>query len=80
MFSHDALVASIQARADSHGRPFTAEKAAIYAPLSIYYAILLVAVMLAILYFCRERQGTAVGRPLKGQPSCRAESYRLSPL
>ncbi|MER9233716.1 hypothetical protein NKI56_16700 [Mesorhizobium sp. M0622] len=72
LFSHDALVASIVARANSHGRPFTTEKAEVYARLSIYYAILLVAMMLAILYFCRERPGTAVERSLKGSPNSRA--------
>ncbi|MGX9576409.1 hypothetical protein [Mesorhizobium sp. f-mel] len=72
MFSHDALLASIMARANSQGRPFTMEKAELYARLSIYYAILLVVVMLAILYFCRERPAASVERSLEGSPSGRA--------
>ncbi|CAN7233659.1 hypothetical protein [Mesorhizobium sp. LjNodule214] len=72
LFSHDALVASMVARANSEGRTFTMEKAELYARLSIYYAVLLVVVMLAILYFCRERPATAAERSLEGSPSGRA--------
>jgi hypothetical protein len=55
MFSHDALVASMVARAARDGRIYPIERAEHYAGVGIYYAIGLIAVMLAILYFCRER-------------------------
>jgi hypothetical protein len=55
IFSHDALIASMLARAASEGRAFPLEKAELYARASIYFAVLLIAVMLTLLYFCRER-------------------------
>ncbi|WP_137930156.1 hypothetical protein [Mesorhizobium comanense] len=55
LFSHDALIASMMARANAAGREFPLEKAEAYARISIYYSILVAVVMLAILYFCRER-------------------------
>ncbi|MFD2053891.1 hypothetical protein ACFSQT_12580 [Mesorhizobium calcicola] len=72
MFSHDALVASILLRSNSTAHPFTMEKAELYARLSIYYAILLVAVQLAILYFCRERPAAAVQGQPEGSPGGQA--------
>lgn len=66
LFSHDALIASMIARASREGRSFPLEKAEVYARVSIYWAILVVVVMLAILYFCRERPAAAARRPLEG--------------
>ncbi|MDX8525491.1 hypothetical protein RFM68_13310 [Mesorhizobium sp. MSK_1335] len=65
-FSRDALVASMVARAASQGRSFPVEKAEVYARASLYYAVVLIAIMLTLLYFCRERP--AVERPLEGAP------------
>ncbi|MER9753428.1 hypothetical protein NKJ46_08220 [Mesorhizobium sp. M0166] len=72
IFSRDALVASMVARAASQGRSFPVEKAELYARVSIYYAILLVAVMLTILYFCRERPAVSVERSFEGSPGSQA--------
>ncbi|MER8829653.1 hypothetical protein NKH73_22775 [Mesorhizobium sp. M0938] len=72
IFSHDELIGSMVARAARQGRSFPVEKAEVYARVSVYYAILLVAVMLAILYFCRERPAVSVDRPLDGSPGSRA--------
>ncbi|UVK42689.1 hypothetical protein BPNPMPFG_004392 [Mesorhizobium sp. AR07] len=71
-FSRDALIASIIARAASQGRSLPVEKAEVYARGSVYYAIVLIAVMLVILYFCRERPGVSAGKPLEGSPDSRA--------
>lgn len=67
-FSHDALIASMVARAASQGRSFPVEKAELYARISVYFAILLVAIMLALLYFCRERTVLSSDRPFEGSP------------
>ncbi|WP_167391435.1 hypothetical protein [Mesorhizobium temperatum] len=72
IFSRDALIASMVARAAIEGRSFPVEKAEVYARVSIYYAILLVAVMLAILYFCRERPAVSVERSFEGSPGSQA--------
>lgn len=71
IFSHDALIASMVARAASQGRSFPVEKAEVYARVSPYYAILLVAVMLAILYFCRERPVASADRSPEGSQNSR---------
>ncbi|TIS94405.1 hypothetical protein [Mesorhizobium sp.] len=72
IFSHDALIASMVARAASQGRSFPVEKAEVYARVSISYAILVAAVMLAILYFCRERPAVSVERSFEGSPGSQA--------
>jgi hypothetical protein len=61
IFSRDALVASMLARAANQGRAFPLEKAEAYARLSIYFAFVLMAVMLALLYLCRERPAVESG-------------------
>lgn len=72
MFSHDALIASMVARAAREGRTFPLEKAEAYARLGVYYAVVLVAVMLTVLYFCRERPADegAPDRRLTHSTSC----------
>lgn len=68
MFSHDALVASIIAGASNRGHPMTLEKAEVYARLSIYFSILVCAVVLACLYFCRERPADSPDSAPAGAP------------
>ncbi|MBN9222791.1 MAG: hypothetical protein J0I79_33080 [Mesorhizobium sp.] len=66
MFSYDALIGSMMARAESAGRSFPLEKAQVYARVSVYYTILMIVVVLAILYFCRERPIVSTGPSIKG--------------
>ncbi|RAZ90134.1 hypothetical protein DPM33_14995 [Mesorhizobium hawassense] len=64
IFSRDAMVATMVARAASQGQSFPVEKAEVYIRVSLYFTVLLVAIMLALLYFCRERP--AAEKPLEG--------------
>ncbi|WP_217578345.1 hypothetical protein [Mesorhizobium sp. GbtcB19] len=64
IFSRDAMIATMVARAASKGRSFPVEKAEAYVRVSLYFTVLLIAIMLTLLYFCRERP--AAERPLEG--------------
>ncbi|MER9518451.1 hypothetical protein NKI44_14010 [Mesorhizobium sp. M0614] len=58
LFFHDAMVTAIITRNENQGREITLEAAERAVALSPYGFVLL-GVMAAVLYFCRERRGTA---------------------
>ncbi|BCM16350.1 hypothetical protein [Mesorhizobium sp. J8] len=67
IFSRDAMIATMLARAASRGQSFPLEKAEAYVRVSFYFAVLLVAIMLTLLYFCRERP--VAEKPIEGAQS-----------